>query len=126
MYKKRYFCIKSGSNPTYYSYRHLCLLYYNHTNTSLFNDSIPYNRNIFAKQFFDKQKTCNISVASDSYFVPVEPNPPTPLSVFVSSSVSQNSAFKNGAITSCAILSPSETVCSIKLWLCNATITSPL
>ena len=43
-----------------------------------------------------------------NYFFPVEPKPPSPRTVSDSSSVSQNSAAKNGAITSCAIRSPSE------------------
>lgn len=40
------------------------------------------------------------------YLDPVEPNPPAPRWVSVNSSQTQNSAFKNGAITNCAILSP--------------------
>ena len=115
----RLFYPNETSKNTYNTHR------YNHTNYSLFNDSIPFNINIFAKPFLINKKLATF-LLQVFYLVPVEPKPPTPLSVFVSSSVSQNSAFKKGAITSWAILSPSETVCSVRLWLCKATITSPL
>lgn len=60
------------------------------------------------------------------YLLPVEPKPPSPRTVSDRVSHSEKSAFKKGAITSCAMRSPHLTVAGISEWLCNATITSPL
>lgn len=41
-----------------------------------------------------------------NYLLPVEPNPPAPLTVSESSSASSKSTFKKGVTTSCAMRSP--------------------
>mgnify|MGYP007056397476 FL=1 len=60
------------------------------------------------------------------YFVPVEPKPPSPLSVSSSSSTSLKSAVMYGAKTICAILSFGSMVTGLSEWLWRATMISPL
>lgn len=57
--------------------------------------------------------------------VPVEPKPPSPRTVSLSSCFSSKSAQRKGAITICAIRSPGATVCDVVLWLWRATMISP-
>ena len=57
--------------------------------------------------------------------VPVEPKPPSPRTVSLSSCFSSKSAQRKGAITICAIRSPGATVCGVVLWLWRATMISP-
>ena len=59
--------------------------------------SLPYNK--LSSHFF----------ILTPYFVPVDPKPPAPLTVSDNSSTTLYSAFKNGAITIWAILSPGST-----------------
>ena len=60
------------------------------------------------------------------YFVPVEPNPPAPLSVSLNCSTSSHSIFSYLAITICAILSPGLIVNFSLERLTRITLISPL
>ena len=65
---------------------------------------------------FKKQEAggiCRPHFIQQYYFLPVEPNPPSPRTVSESPETSSYSTLRYGAITSCAIRSPAATVCAV-------------
>lgn len=72
------------------------------------------NKQDLAVPFLCIARSLNLS---KYYLLPVEPNPPSPLKVSLSSLTSLNTAVINGVITNCAIRSLGSTVTAMSEWL---------
>ena len=62
------------------------------------------------KKTGDTRRISHLYLILIAYLLPVEPKPPSPLTVSFSSSDKTYSTLRNGVITSCAIRSPLDTV----------------
>ena len=74
----------------------------------------------------DNKRVKNIISSTSSFYNPVLPNPPAPLSVSTNSSTSSNSFVNILSKINCAILSPVFIVKSYAPWLNRITFISPV